>query len=325
MEKSFRPGPRDGRFQDVSYLPDDLSPMARQMLQGLAAAPRPPLAAEDWRGLRQRVEQDAAVLVQMWRQSGVDFAVEGQSFGGVPCVWVRPPTIRRRDAVVLYTHGGGFVSGSAETLVGLLHGVAVACGLQVLSIDYRLAPEHPFPAAVDDATAVYRGLLQGGFEASRIGWLGDSAGGGLALSAVQVLAAASLPTPAAMVLLSPWLDLSLGGDSAHAFGQADPLFEVEMFGAWARLYAAGASLRDPALSPLFGQCGGLPPLLVQCGSKELLLSDAWRLARRVRRGGGHVELDIWDGLWHLFQGTPGLPEGEQAVQRIGTFLRRHLP
>ncbi len=308
----------------VHHLPEDLSPMARQMLQGLAANPRPRLPAEDWRGLRRQVEQDAIMLLDVWRQMGLRFDTETQRIAGVPCVWIRPPVIRRPDAIVLYTHGGGYVSGSAKTFLGLPHGVAVACGLPVLSIDYRLAPEHPFPAALDDVVAVYRKLLDLGFAAPHLGWLGDSAGGGLAVATVQELRRQALPTPAALALLCPWVDLTLGGDSAHAFGPVDLFFDAETLRAWGRLYAGQRSPRDPRLSPLFDELDGLPPLLVQSGSKDLLLSDAWRLARRVRQRGGSTQLDIWDGMWHAFQGTPGLPEAEEAVQQIGAFLHLHL-
>lgn len=299
--------------------------MARQMLQGLAAQPRRRAAADDWLGLRRQVEQDAAMLLQLWQRMGVSFETKRQRVANVPCLWIRPPEIRRRGAIVLYTHGGGYVSGSARDFLGLPHGVAMACGLPVLSIDYRLAPEHPFPAAVDDTVAVYRRLLETGFAASNLAWLGESAGGGLALAAVQELPRQGLPAPAALALLCPWLDLTMGGDSAHAFGPVDPLLDLETLRVWARHYCGRGSPQEPGISPLFGHLDDLPPLLVQSASKDLLLSDAWRLTRRVRRLGGSVELDIWDGMWHAFQGTPGLPEAEEAVEQVGAFLRRHLP
>jgi len=239
---------------------------------------------------------------------------------GIPAVRVATPK-SRDDHHTLYLHGGGYVFGSCSHYRDFLWRIANATCSRVLCIDYRLAPEHPFPAAVDDAVAAYRWLLAQGADPHRISFMGDSAGGGLNLATLLRLRDEGTALPAAAVAMSPWTDLTLTGDSMRRFAEADPMLSPEMANAYARWYLADADPRDPYASPLFGDLKGLPPTLIQVGSDEILLDDCTRMADRLRAAGCRVELEIWPRVphvWQLFARI--LPEARQAVERIGTFV-----
>jgi acetyl esterase/lipase len=226
--------------------------------------------------------------------------------------------------VILYLHGGGYMLGSIHTHRELVSRLSRAAGARGLLIDYRLAPEHPFPAAVDDALAAYRFLLSGGIEPRRIAIAGDSAGGGLTLATLLALRDAGDPLPAAGVGLSPWTDLEGLGASAQPGAVDDPLLTLAGLREMAGRYAPGA-LRNPLASPVHGSYRGLPPLLLQVGTREILLDDSTRVAERARAAGVDVTLEKWDGLIHVWQlfGSE-IPEARQAVQAIGDFLRKRM-
>jgi acetyl esterase/lipase len=195
----------------------------------------------------------------------------------------------------------------------------------VLALDYRLAPEHPFPAALDDALAAYRWLLAEGADPRRIAVMGDSAGGGLAFSLLLRLRDQGAPLPAAAVALSAWTDLALTGASLRLNAAADPMLNAEDLPKLAACYLASADPRDPYASPLYGDATGLPPTLIQAGSDEILHDDSTRMADRLRAAGCEVELEIWPRMphaWHLF--APVLPEARRAIERIGAFVRGRL-
>jgi acetyl esterase/lipase len=195
----------------------------------------------------------------------------------------------------------------------------------VLAIDYRLAPEHPFPAALDDALSAYRWLLDGGAAPDKILVMGDSAGGGLTLAALLKLRDDSLPLPAAAVALSPWTDLALTGASLKLNARSDPMLNVEHLPMLAQEYLAGADPRLPYISPLYGDLAGLPPVLLQVGGDEILRDDAVRMHERLRDAGCQSELEVWPRMphvWHAF--APVLPEARRAIASIGAFARRHL-
>ena len=239
--------------------------------------------------------------------------------GGVPADWV---TVDGSDAdhVVLYLHGGGYVMGSRNTHRGLAGRIARAAKASVLLPEYRLAPEHPFPAAVDDATTCWRWLISQGFAPQRMAIAGDSAGGGLTLATLLALKADGAPIPACAVALSPWTDLEGSGPTAEPGAVDDPMLTPDGLRVTGQQYAAGA-LRHPLAAPLHGDLAGLPPLLLQVGTREVLLSDSTRFAEKARAAGVDVTLEIEEGLIHVWQMFPDVPEAQSAVQRIGAFIR----
>lgn len=239
--------------------------------------------------------------------------------GGVPGRWFVPPGAAA-DRVVLYLHGGGYVMGSIATHRSLIGRLAEATGIRVLALDYRLAPEHPFPAALDDVRAAYRWLRARGFDASGIVIAGDSAGGGLTLGSLVALREAGDPLPAAAVCLSPLTDLELTGLSAHA-DVGDPMVDRAGTTLMAEAYLGGADPRDPRASPLHADFSGFPPLWIEVGTRELLLDDARRVAQRAAAAGVDVTLHEGDGLTHVWQLHPQLPESAASVDRIARFVR----
>ena len=251
-------------------------------------------------------------------------ATETQA-GGVAADWVAVDG-SDADRVILHLHGGGYSMGSRTTHRGLAGRIARAARARVLLPDYRLAPEHPFPAAVEDAVACWHWLISQGHAPRHMAIAGDSAGGGLALATLLALKERGEALPACAVGLSPWVDLDRRGaahDGATIDGAAidDPMLTREGLQHSARLYA-GDELRHPLASPLYGDLAGLPPLLLQVGGRELLLSDSLRLAAKMRAAEGNVTLEIEDGLIHVWQIFPNLPEAHQAIARIGAFVQR---
>lgn len=240
--------------------------------------------------------------------------------GGVPGEWVRGRGHERSPLTLLYLHGGGYVTGSPATHRALTGHLAARCGARVFAADYRLAPEYPFPAALDDAVAAWRGLRSEGLEAGRIAIAGDSAGGGLAVATALRLRELGEPLPRALVLFSPWVDLTLERLSAAPPG------EVMLTLPWVRecagSYVAGADARHPMISPIEADLGGLPPTLVQVGTDELLLPDSRRLCERLRAARVPVELSEFPGRWHVFQANAGvLADADRALEAVARFLR----
>lgn len=257
----------------------------------------------------------------------VDAEIEVLTIGALHAEWVTAPQARG-NAAVLYLHGGGFQVGSTRSHRGLMARISAASGCRVLGLDYRLAPEHRYPAAVHDAIAAFDWLLaHGGFDAEHVALAGDSAGAGLALSTLLSLRDAGRALPAAAVLMSAWTDLTASGGSYETRAQADPIHQRPMILAMARNYlGAEADPRDPLVSPLFADLQGLPPLLIQAGDRETVLSDSTRFAHKARAAGVPVELTVWDDMIHVFQQFPDeLAEARRALDAIGTFLRAHLP
>jgi monoterpene epsilon-lactone hydrolase len=246
------------------------------------------------------------------------------TIGGVDAVEV---TIRDADAtnVVLYFHGGVYVIGTAAATVPMAGDLARRTGARVITLDYRLAPEHPYPAAVDDARDAYQGLLEQGVDPGRIALAGESAGGGLAVATLLALRDASTPLPSCAFVMSPYADLTLSGASIADRESVDRTLTPEGLRLRIPDYVAGADASDPLISPVFGDVTGLPPLLIQVGSNEILLSDALRLAERAATADVTVTLDVTDGVGHVFQGFVAmLEEADAALDRASTFLRTNL-
>jgi monoterpene epsilon-lactone hydrolase len=244
--------------------------------------------------------------------------------GGVPAERVTT-TASRHDRHVLYLHGGGYVAGWAGLCRDLTWRLATLCRACVLGIDYRLAPEHPFPAALDDAVAAYRWLLAQGADPKRIALMGDSAGGGLVLAALLRLRDEGVELPAAAAVVSPWTDLALTGESFHLNAAIDPLIPVEQAPRVVALCLAGADPRNPYASPLYGDPTGLPPTLILVGSDEVLRDDAVRIADKMRAAGCHVEIEVWPRMWHAwYLSTRVLPEAKAAMARIAAFMKDRL-
>jgi acetyl esterase/lipase len=252
-----------------------------------------------------------------------DVRVEPGTVGGVPGERVTPP-----DAVggrtVLYLHGGGFVFGSPATHRELVARICRASGAAAWVPEYRLAPENPFPAGIEDCVAAYRGLLEEGTPPHHIVIAGDSAGGGLTMATLLSLRDAGVPLPAAAVCLSPWVDLAITGSSVDARAELDPWIPKEGLRLMANHYLAGGNPRHPLASPILANLSGLPPLLVQVGTSEVLYDDSDRLAARAQASGVDVTFEPWDEMIHVWQFFPMLPEAQEAVNRIGRFIREKM-
>ncbi len=248
--------------------------------------------------------------------------VETVDAGGVDAEWVRWSE-SDGDAVLLYLHGGGYVFGGPDGHRDLAWRLAKEGNISVLVVDYRLAPEHPFPAAVDDATASYKWLLGNGYSAEKILVAGDSAGGGLSVALMLNLKNLGLPLPVAAALISPWTDLAATGESVAANAEADSMISPEALEKFADLYLGDRDPKAPLASPLYGDLTDLPPMMVVVGSIEVLLSDSERLVERINDAGGTASLSVWPGMPHVFPILAArVPEARQAVTEISDFLRR---
>jgi epsilon-lactone hydrolase len=250
-----------------------------------------------------------------------DATVSQADAGGVPAHWITlPGTDPRR--VLLYLHGGGYQLGSFRSHGELASRLGRASGRRVLLPEYRLAPEHPFPAAVDDVLAVWRWLRTAqGLAGSAVAVAGDSAGGGLALALMTTLRDAGEDLPAAAVLMSPWTDLSFSGASMTEREAEDPVLTPDEIRDFAAIYLAGADPRAPLASPLFARLDGLPPMLIQVGTAELLLSDSEELAKSAAAAGVDVTTSVREGLPHVYQAMADTPEAVAATDHAGAFLR----
>lgn len=252
--------------------------------------------------------------------------IEAETLGGRPAERITP-TDAGTETVVLYLHGGGYCSGSLDSHRQLASRIAVASGTPVVLLDYRLAPEHPFPAAVTDATEAYRDLVASGLDPSRMAVAGDSAGGGLTLALLLALRSAGDRLPAAAVCLSPWVDLTQSAASYDTQAALDPMVSRAGLDEMARCYLGESDPRDELASPLFAEeLSGLPPVLVEVGAHEVLLDDATVMAERLRTAGGAVTLTVWPELIHVFQAFPAeiIPESAQSIAAVGSFLADQL-
>jgi monoterpene epsilon-lactone hydrolase len=275
---------------------------------------------------RKNLEEDRVSYEKMLSAMTVDddIATERVGAGGVPAEWISAPGANAA-AVMLYLHGGGYILGSMRTHRVMLAHLSRASGTKILGLEYRLAPENPFPAPVDDTVAAYRWLLTQGYDPRKIVLAGDSAGGGLVVAALVAMRYVGEPLPAAGICLSPWVDMEATGQSFIANAASDPSVAKERIVRMAGIYLAGKSAQAPLASPIHADLRGLPPLLIQVGSIETLLDDAKALAERAESAGVSVELEVWADMphvWHHFAAM--LPEAQQAIARVGEFVGKSV-
>lgn len=270
-----------------------------------------PVVRNDFNGLLDSLPVDPEIIF------------ETRTIGGIEGIWAAGPA--DNSPVVLYLHGGAYVVGTASGYRSLSSSLAAAAGAALFSPEYRLAPEHPFPAAIDDALDAYRGLLDSDFPAERIVVAGDSAGGGLAAALLLAVKDNQLPQPAAAWLLSPWADLEVSGDTTSTNAEVDLLLDKEGLLKTANYYLAGQSATNPLASPIHGDFTGLAPLMITAGSSEILLDDAFRLAKKAAAAGNNVRLEVGAGLFHDFPLFAAmLSEGRDAIAAAGQFLQAEL-
>lgn len=243
--------------------------------------------------------------------------------GGMDAAWMRLERPHKRRRVILYCHGGGYTSGGLGFSKVLASKLTRATGLDVLAFDYRLAPEHPYPAAVEDAQAAWDHLMRLGFGARDVVLAGDSAGGNMALVLCLRLRAEGRMLPGALLLMSPWTDMTCSGESLTERADIDPVLTPEYIYAVREAYAGGLDPAQPELSPLLADLAGLPPTLIQVGTHEILFSDAERLAERMKAAGTECRLEVWEGMWHDFQMYPS-KSAAQAMQNAAHFLIEEL-
>lgn len=251
-----------------------------------------------------------------FEQVAINFTISG--------AWITP-----NDAdltkVLLYFHGGGYCVGSKNTHRPLVSKIAKISGIKALIIDYRLAPENPYPAALEDALLSYEWLLEQGYKPGDILIGGDSAGGGLAAALLLLLKSKGRPQPVAAILLSPWADLTLSGDSIHKNADLEPMLPLEEMDRWAEKYIGDADPKNPFISPLFGDYKGICPVLIQVGTNEVILDDSKRLAAVMNKAGVKVEIEIWEGMFHVWQFFwQYLPEGIDAIYGIADYIRNTI-
>jgi monoterpene epsilon-lactone hydrolase len=293
------------------------SPQLQQLLEQQKALAKSASRAKSPQELRSVM----AAAFSAFPSAG-EIKCEPVNVNGVEAEWITAKNAAP-DRVILYLHGGGYVMGSIDTHRELVARLSKAAQARGLAIDYRLAPENPFPAAVDDSITAYRWLLAQGYKPERIVIAGDSAGGGLAVSTLLALRDLGAALPAAAVCISPWVDFEAEGESMTSRAAQDPLVSREMILNLAKMYMGEkGSLREPLAAPINAYLNDLPPLFIQVGNSETLLDDSTRLADKAKEAGVDATLQIWDEMphvWHL--AAPSLPEGQEAIEKIGEFVR----
>jgi len=264
---------------------------------------------------------------QEWEESALkdelpqNTQIDSVTIAGIPCEQITCGTVDT-SKLMIHLHGGGFILGSCITHRKLAAHLSLESGLPVLLIDYRLAPEHPFPEGLEDVAQVYRKLIESKYSPSQIILSGDSAGGGLVVSSLLMLRDANNRLPIAYVLISPMLDLALTGESLASRKELDPLITDFDLRDTVSHYAPSEMFTHPLVSPIYADLKGLPPCLIHVGDHEVLLSDSTRFATLAQDAGVDVTLDIWDDMWHVWHSfAPQLPEAQEALQKIGTFIK----
>lgn len=265
---------------------------------------------------QRRIWEEGAINVPLPENVSTEVIAEE----GISAEWVRHSQAEKRK-VILYLHGGGNSQGSSITHRKLVGHIVHCAKVNALTLNYSLAPENPFPAGLMDIKYAWQWLLGQGYRPDEIIIGGDSSGGGLVLSLLLLLKKENSPLPHSCFLLSPMLDYTLSGDSISSCAKKDPMICIEDLRQTVAYYCSHAETSNPLVSPLFGDLTGLPPLLIQTGSDELLLDDSTRLAKQATEAGVNVQFEVWNGLWHVFQSSAGeIPEANRAIRRIASFI-----
>ena len=291
-----------------------LAPMMRALKAIHSATSPESMAPDDLERQRSGQELLGRLAAPMLGMSWEPFELSGMN-----AAWVRPDRGHDKRRAILYCHGGGYTSGNLGYSRPLASKMANVTGWEVLSFEYRLAPEHPFPAAVDDAMKAWDYLMYQGYGARDVMVAGDSAGGNMALVLCHRLRAAGRRLPGRLILMSPWTDMTASGKSYAERADIDPIISLDYIKAVRSAYARDADLSSPLLSPLFGDFTGFPPTLIQVGSNEILLSDSIRLRDRMLAARVPCQLEVWNDVWHVFQMFP-IKKANQAMESIGRFL-----
>jgi acetyl esterase/lipase len=303
-------------------VPEVLSEEAKAAWLNLPKLPLPANNPKQLAAMRQLTDMlDNAVYDQLRDP----YSIEDVKLNGITTMWITPPELSHEDRVMVFIHGGGFVVNSRRSQLALQAAVASKLGVKVVSIEYPLAPEHPYPAATDAIVAAYKGLLDQ-YGAANIGLFGTSAGGGLVLATLLRLKNDGIALPSVSAALSPGADMSFDGDSFRLVGAQDPILPLQ--GAIDSLssYRGEADPKDPLVSPVFGDWTDVTPLFLFAGTREMLMSDASRVAARARRDGCEVALLVSDGMWHVsIADGSGIPEEQFAFDQMIVFLKEHLP
>ena len=283
--------------------------------------------------LRTRLRKPGAPMserrARLDRLGGAVAAADGvevvrEDVGDLYAEWLIPSGAVE-DEVILYLHGGAYTAGSCASHRNAVSHIARAAGLRLLLPEYRLAPEHPFPAALEDGLAAYRWLLERGVRPEKVILAGDSAGGGLALAVMVAARDEGLSLPGAASLISAWTDLAATGGSMKSRNDKDPWFDADEIAPMARNYHQDTDPRNPLVSPLYAALDGLPPLMLQVGDHEVLLSDTTRVAEKAREAGVDVTLRVWPGMWHVWHFFVGrMPEAKQAILEMAAFIEARM-
>jgi len=239
---------------------------------------------------------------------------------GIPAILIDGQN--SRGGIMLYLHGGAYAVGSTNVHREWLTRLAKACRIKVLAIDYRLAPEHPFPAALEDSLKAYHWLVSQGYDPSNLVIAGDSAGGGLAIATLLSLRDSHLPLPACAVCISPWVNLSFTREKEH--NNNDPLLNPAILSVYSRYYAGDTDATNPLISPIFADLQGLPPMLIQAGTNEILLDEIKQFNEKARLANVEIVLDCWEGLFHVFQIIPIIPETKLSLEKIADFVEHKI-
>jgi monoterpene epsilon-lactone hydrolase len=333
-----RPAPSVGLFLSIAVfstlvsghevpLPDTTSLPAQQLLEVLSPYDMGnPASPDEWQALREKISSTFDATEKM--RENYSFSRSDKDFNGVSALVYTPSGFKSQEnkRVLLYIHGGAYVSGSAALDSSIIVPVSHHTGMQTIAVNYRLAPEHPFPNGLNDALAVYRALLKE-YAPGSIAVFGSSAGASLAVSMVLKARAEGLDLPAALGLMSPWSDLGKTGDSYYALEGIAPVLDYELtLEHPAKAYAGSRDMKTPLISPVYADYSSdFPPALIQAGTRDLFLSNCARLQRAMLAGGADAGMSLWEGMWHSFQLIPGLPESEQALVEMADFLASKMP